>query len=56
MIQEIKIPIFPIGGINRKNLSQLIPLGVARAAVCRDILLAKDTGKAIEEFKQDFNL
>lgn len=51
VIRKIKIPIFPIGGISRSNIGRLIPLGVTRAAVCRDILLAKDPPKAVRELK-----
>jgi thiamine-phosphate pyrophosphorylase len=51
VIRQVKIPIFPIGGISRGNIGQLIPLGVTRAAVCRDILLAKDAGRAARELK-----
>ena len=46
VIKKVKIPIFPIGGISRGNIGQLIPLGVKRVAVCRDILLAKDAGQS----------
>ena len=46
------IPVFPIGGINRKNLNELTSRGIGRAAVCRDILLAQDAGHVIKEFKQ----
>jgi len=49
VIKKVEIPIFPIGGISRTNISQLIPLGVSRVAVCRDILLADDAGKAVRE-------
>jgi thiamine-phosphate pyrophosphorylase len=55
-IKQIIIPIFPIGGINRSNIGRLIPLGVTRAAVCRDILLAKDAGKAVRELKRATSL
>ena len=41
VVKQVKIPIFPIGGISRGNIGQLIPLGVNRVAVCRDILLAR---------------
>ena len=54
VIKKVKIPIFPIGGISRGNISQLIPLGVKRVAVCRDILLAKDVAKAVSELKDCF--
>jgi thiamine-phosphate pyrophosphorylase len=55
MLQQIHsvahVPLFPIGGISRKNVNVLTDLGFSRAAVCRDILLAKNPGKAVEEFK-----
>ena len=52
VIKQVKIPIFPIGGISRENIGRLIPLGVERVAVCRDILLAKDAGQAVRELKR----
>lgn len=51
VIKEIKIPVFPIGGIGQKNLSRLTRLGVKRAAVCRDILLARDVVKTVGSLK-----
>jgi len=54
--RQIKIPVFPIGGISRGNIGQLIPLGVTRAAVCRDILLAKDACQAVRELKRATSL
>jgi len=51
VIRQVKIPVFSIGGISRGNIDQLIRLGVERVAVCRDILLAKDTVKAVKELK-----
>ena len=51
VIKQIKIPVFPIGGISRENIGQLLPLGVKRVAVCRDILLAKNAGQAVRELK-----
>ncbi len=51
VVQKIKIPVFPIGGISRGNIEQLIPLGVTRVAVCRDILLAKSASKAVRILK-----
>ena len=52
VVRQVKIPVFPIGGISRGNIGQLIPLGVQRVAVCRDILLAKDARQAVIEFKE----
>jgi len=52
VLETAKIPLFPIGGINLNNLTQITPLGVRRVAVCRDILLAKDVEQAVKEFNQ----
>jgi len=51
VVGKIKIPVFPIGGISRNNIRQLIPLGVKRVAVCRDILLAENAIEAIHVLK-----
>ena len=51
VIKKVKIPIFPIGGISRGNIGQLIPLGVKRVAVCRDILLASNPFQVVRELK-----
>ncbi len=56
VIKQVKIPIFPIGGISRGNIGQLISLGVERVAVCRDILLAKDVTQAVKELRDCFGL
>ncbi len=55
VIKRVKPPVFPIGGISRANIGKLIPLGVSRVAVCRDILLAKDTTKSVRELKNCFD-
>jgi len=52
VVKQINIPLFPIGGISRVNIGQLISLGVTKAAVCRDILLADDPRRSVQEFKQ----
>lgn len=49
VIREISIPVFPIGGINLKNVATL---GVERAAVCRAILEAKDPRAAAGAFRK----
>ncbi len=51
VVKIMKIPVFPIGGISCDNLGRLTNLGVERAAVCREILLAKDAGETIRELK-----
>ncbi len=55
VVGEIRVPVFPIGGISRSNIEILIKMGITRAAVCRDILLAKDPGKVVKELKQKLN-
>ena len=52
VVKQIKIPVFPIGGISRMNIGSLFPLGVSRAAVCRDILLANDACQAVRGLSQ----
>ena len=45
VIRQVNIPVFPIGGISRSEYREINSFGShPRAAVCRDILLAKDTG------------
>jgi len=56
VIAHVKVPVFPIGGISRRNIGRLIPLGVTRAAVCRDILLAKDVEQSVRELKRATSL
>lgn len=51
VMETIRVPVFPIGGISRVNVGPLVHLGVKRVAVCRGILLAKDVGKVVREFK-----
>ena len=51
VLGTMKIPVFPIGGINRGNLSQLTLRGVRRVAVCRDILLAKNIKETVGSLK-----
>ena len=52
VIGQMHVPVFPIGGINRSNVGVLTAMGIERAAVCRDILLAKDVGGSIEQFQK----
>jgi len=50
VINKIKIPVFPIGGINQENIKNLLQIGIKRAAVCRAILQSQDTGMATKSF------
>ena len=52
VVAEMRIPVFPIGGISRSNIDVLTAIGIRRAAVCRDILLASNVGQAVKELKQ----
>lgn len=49
--QKVDMSIFPIGGISQANIDRLTDLGINRAAVCRDILLAKEPGQAVAGLK-----
>ncbi len=51
VLKKIEIPVYPIGGISRANIDLIVKAGSSRAAVCRDILLAKHPGQAVAEFK-----
>ncbi len=52
VVGQTRVPVFPIGGISRSNIDVLTAIGIRRAAVCRDILLASNVGQAVEELKQ----
>ena len=56
VIRQVKIPVFPIGGISRTNIGTLIPLGVNRVAICRDILLAQNAQVAVTGLKDGFKM
>ncbi len=47
-----KIPVFAIGGITQDNITRVRECGVTRVAVCREILLARDPGRAARELKR----
>lgn len=50
---SIKIPIFPIGGINSTNMMLLKGCGIKRVAICRDVLLAKKPSQALDQIEQN---
>ncbi len=52
VMAQSTLPVFAIGGVTLENVSSLMPLGVNRVAVCREICLAKDVGKVTGEFKR----
>ena len=47
--QQIKIPVFAIGGINRDNVSELVKVGCHRVAVISSVICAPDSKKAVKE-------
>jgi thiamine-phosphate pyrophosphorylase len=47
--KALKIPVFPIGGINLSNLDQIISTGTKRIAVISAIFMAEDVRKAAQE-------
>ena len=51
VMRRVKMPVFPIGGISRLNIGQLIPMGVTKVAVCRDILLAQNVVEAVRQLR-----
>ncbi len=55
VIKEVDVPVYPIGGISRSNIDVLTGMGIHRAAVCRDILLAKDPGQVVKELTKMLN-
>jgi len=47
--KALKIPVFPIGGINQCNLDQIISTGLKRIAVISAVFCATDVKKATQE-------
>lgn len=51
VLHEIKIPVFPIGGITADRLALLRKMGALRVAVCRAISQAENVADAARAFK-----
>jgi thiamine-phosphate pyrophosphorylase len=51
--QQIDIPIFAIGGINKDNVSELVKVGCRRIAVISSVVCAPDSKKAAKEFLKE---
>jgi thiamine-phosphate pyrophosphorylase len=57
VLSLVKIPVFPIGGINLDNLDQVIKAGSKRIAVISAVIAQKDVKKSAEElFKRLKNI
>lgn len=48
---KARVPLFAIGGISVKNVSQLTTHGIRRVAVCRDICLSRDIPRTVRQLK-----
>jgi thiamine-phosphate pyrophosphorylase len=48
--KKIKIPVFPIGGINLDNIKSVLKAGAKRVAVCSAVSSAKNPGLAARSF------
>ena len=51
IVHNSKIPVFVIGGIDLKNISQLNEIGIQRVVVCRAICQSRNCERAVENFK-----
>jgi len=49
--KSISTPVFPIGGIDLKNVTKLSELGITRVAVCRSICHSQSIKSDIKTFK-----
>ncbi len=49
---KLKIPFFPIGGINSTNLQHILNAGASNIAVCRAICWQREAGKAAKILKK----
>jgi thiamine-phosphate pyrophosphorylase len=49
--QQVKLPIFCIGGVKLKNLGEIVSAGARRVCIVSDLLLAEDVTKRTMEVK-----
>lgn len=52
ILREVKIPVIPLGGINKHTLPEITRCGVTNAAVMSAILTADDPKQATAELKE----
>lgn len=50
--KKIKIPFFPIGGIDRNNIGRILSLGAKRVAICRAIIKTGNIAVSAEYFSE----
>lgn len=48
----IRIPFFVIGGINKENINDMLPLGIKKIAVCRAVCRAKNMTFTVKKFSK----
>ncbi|MCR4287333.1 MAG: thiamine phosphate synthase [Deltaproteobacteria bacterium] len=53
-IEAVSIPVVAIGGINEKNLSDVLACGVDATAIISDILTSKDIGAKVTRIRAGF--
>ena len=46
------LPWFAIGGINRRNIAEVVSAGAQRVVVVSDVLCADDPAEAIREIRE----
>lgn len=54
-LNQGQLPLFAIGGINRRNAPQVQQAGIQRVVVVSDVLLAEDTAAAVKEIRDVFS-
>ncbi len=52
VMRQVRVPLFCIGGIDLKNISQIRKAGCDRVAVCRGVCLAQDIKEAIIRYQK----
>jgi len=55
IVKNSTIPVFAIGGIDLKNISQLNEIGIHRIAVCRAICQSRNCERTVKNFKHALN-
>ena len=52
--QQVSMPLFAIGGITARHVSEIVGTGADGIAVCSAVLQAPDVGRSIEDFMTAF--
>lgn len=54
--KAVQIPFFVIGGINENNITEILSLGIKRAAICRAICQTKDIVSSIKNIRKQLEI